>query len=367
MNKWKLLCFAFRLVCSFVAAIMVGYWIYKFQKNEDITTIEYKYIDESNELRIPEMTICLGMPFIKVKFREWGLDIHKYYLFLKGDKSIENDYKGVDFNNATIDVRDYIKQIKVMSRDDFSYKSNNCKTTHTCGSFKWNNNFNGFWNDRAFCRCYGLEIISKFTNDIKRVIVDFKPELVNLLLDLQSFREGGVFAIFNYPQQLLRNPEDVHLIWDTEAKVKSLTMFKITTTEVMIRRNRPGSPCFSLWNHFDKSVYERHIQEASCTTPYQEKKKPACNTSEEMVHSKYEMNELRNKYFPQPCLELSNVVSSMNIITDSNGTSPKLLVGYPDKIKVITQLKSVDAHMLIGNIGGYIGLFLGNVFEILRY
>ena len=55
-----------------------------------------------------------------------------------------------------------------------------------------------------------------------------------------------------------------------------------------------------------------------------------------------------------------NVISSMNMITVSNGTSPKLLISYPDKIKVITQLKSVDAHMLIGNIGGYIGLFLGN-------
>ena len=219
-------------------------------------------------------------------------------------------------------------------------------------------------NDRAFCRCYGLEIISKFTNDIKRIIVDFKPELVNLLLDLQSFSEGGVFAIFNYPQQLLRNPEDVHLIWDTEAKVKGMTMFKITATEVMIRRNRPGSTCFTQWEHFDNSVYERHIQEASCTTPYQEKKKPVCSTSEEMVDAKYEMNELRNKYFPQPCLELSNVVSSMNIITDSNDTSPQLLVSYPDKIKVITQLKSVDAHMLIGNIGGYIGLFLGNFLKL---
>ena len=79
------------------------------------------------------------------------------------------------------------------------------------------------------------------------------------------------------------------------------------------------------------------------------------------------MNELRNKYFPPPCLEMSNVVSSMNILKEFNNTSPALVLNYPDKIKVITQLKSVDAHMLIGNIGGYIGLFLGNIFEGLRY
>ena len=36
-----------------------------------------------------------------------------------------------------------------------------------------------------------------------------------------------------------------------------------------------------------------------------------------------------------------------------------ILIFYPVKGKVITQLKEVDAHSLIGNIGGYIGLFLG--------
>ena len=367
MNKWKLLCFAFRLVCSLVTAIMVGYWIYKFQKNEDITTIEYKYIDEANDLRIPEMTICLGMPFLKEKFRELGVDLDRYYLYLKGKKSIKKEYRSIDLNNVTIDLRDYIEKIQLGQRQAFSLGKNDCENTKMCSSFKWNNNFNGFWNDRAFCRCYGLEITSRFTNNIKRVTIDFKPQLVNLLLDLKSFTEGGVFVKFNYPQQLLRNPEDTHLIWDTETQVKSLTLLKITTMEVIIRRNRPGSTCFALWNHFDSSVYEKHIEEATCTTPYQERNKPPCNTSEEMVHSKYEMNELRNKYFAPPCLEMSNVVSSMNILKESNNTSPALVLNYPDKIKVITQLKSVDAHMLIGNIGGYIGLFLGNIIESLRY
>ena len=38
-------------------------------------------------------------------------------------------------------------------------------------------------------------------------------------------------------------------------------------------------------------------------------------------------------------------------------------ISYPDEIKVITQSKEVDVHSLIGNIGGYIGLFLGKYYE----
>ena len=33
---------------------------------------------------------------------------------------------------------------------------------------------------------------------------------------------------------------------------------------------------------------------------------------------------------------------------------------FPDQMKIITQSKEIDIHTLIGNIGGYIGLFLGN-------
>ena len=36
-----------------------------------------------------------------------------------------------------------------------------------------------------------------------------------------------------------------------------------------------------------------------------------------------------------------------------------ITVEYPEEVKVIAQSKEVDVHSLIGNIGGYLGLFLG--------
>ena len=35
------------------------------------------------------------------------------------------------------------------------------------------------------------------------------------------------------------------------------------------------------------------------------------------------------------------------------------IMAYPEYIRIITQSKDVDIHALIGNIGGYVGLFLG--------
>ena len=293
--KWKILCLAFRFVCTLVTIVMIGYWIYKFQKNEDVSTIEYKYVDESKDLRIPEVTICLGMPFIKEKLRELNVPTEKYYRYLKGDKGIEQNYGNIDFKDVTIDIRDHIQQIQL--EENSIDGLNNCKTTNTCRSFKWNNNFNGFW-DQTFGRCYGLEMVQRSSNNVKRFSISFKPELVNLLLQSKSIHLGGAFLIFNYPQQLLRNAENLHVIWDSETEIKGIAMFRITTMEVIIRRNRQSSPCFTGWKHFDNSVYEKYAGEATCTTPYQEKNKPACNTSKEIADSKYDINEVRNKYFP---------------------------------------------------------------------
>ena len=36
-------------------------------------------------------------------------------------------------------------------------------------------------------------------------------------------------------------------------------------------------------------------------------------------------------------------------------------IEYPQYVRIISQSKDVDIHALIGNIGGYVGLFLGNV------
>lgn len=36
-----------------------------------------------------------------------------------------------------------------------------------------------------------------------------------------------------------------------------------------------------------------------------------------------------------------------------------LTISFPDEVRIITQSKDVDIHLLIGNIGGYLGLFLG--------
>ena len=38
-----------------------------------------------------------------------------------------------------------------------------------------------------------------------------------------------------------------------------------------------------------------------------------------------------------------------------------ILIAYPEEYKEVKMVKAVDIHSAIGNSGGYIGLFLGNM------
>ena len=70
------------------------------------------------------------------------------------------------------------------------------------------------------------------------------------------------------------------------------------------------------------------------------------------------MEAVRDKY--NPCQELSNVeIEYRELPYNYTDDKTLLMIQYPAQTKFITQSQAVDLHSLIGNIGGYIGLFLG--------
>ena len=74
---------------------------------------------------------------------------------------------------------------------------------------------------------------------------------------------------------------------------------------------------------------------------------------------------LARKYDP-PCQEMPNVVYNYGIDKHEKHFEETIVlyVSFPEIWKIITQNQGVDVHALIGNIGGYIGLFLGKIFEL---
>ena len=55
----------YKFLCIFATAFMVGYWLFKFGKNYDATLIEYKSLDDTDDLIYPELTLCFYHPFLQ--------------------------------------------------------------------------------------------------------------------------------------------------------------------------------------------------------------------------------------------------------------------------------------------------------------
>ena len=361
----------FKTICGLVTIFMVGYWLEKFLRNEDLILIQYKRIETSRNIIYPEVTICNSLPFIDDKFKDLNVNINvdDYRSYLRGEKLITDDYGDIDFDNVTIDLRGFIQHVHVSWRKNVSMDRVERISRDHFELFEYSNNFNGFWGGFLFARCFGLKVDTKFSHKIRALRITFEPELVPLIEPAGKL--GYIYAAINYPQQILISPEEYHTIWTAATDWFNMTVIRISNFEVLKRRNKQERPCFKKWRRLDDLVMMKHLLAAGCRAPYHSSSEPLCNKTNNMRQAKVEFYEIKNKYHPVPCQEMSNIAFTVDVMADQrkNGrSSPQIYIMYPDKIKIISQVKSIDAHSLIGNIGGYIGLFLGKfLFEFQRF
>ena len=102
------------------------------------------------------------------------------------------------------------------------------------------------------------------------------------------------------------------------------------------------------------------IKKKGCKAPYHKVQldEPICDDFDKLAG--FDLFEFLNEEFTRPCEEIPHV--SLKVSMYDSSYKPGLysfVVGYPKMVKVITQQQAIDVHALIGNIGGYIGLFVG--------
>ena len=195
--------------------------------------------------------------------------------------------------------------------------------------------------------------------------MSFKPELRDALSTISRSGFSVTYIGFNYPGQMVKNRENYHPVWTNPGQPLHPLNIKIDTVEILRRRNKNIDPCFADWMKFDESVLRKHHDTVGCRPPYHQSDKPVCTKKAQLMESIYELNVIGNRYFPAPCEEMSNIVFAADEVPYNYTTQQlRLQFLYPEKIKIIQQIKSVDLHSLIGNIGGYIGLFLGKHIDL---
>ena len=119
--------------------------------------------------------------------------------------------------------------------------------------------------------------------------------------------------------------------------------------------------------NYDDFVVRSKLDLVGCKTPYHKKFEnfSICQTQKKMKEAAFDGFTATYGY-PPPCRTFSGIFSSSKETNDEIGVEKNpllisLIIWYNDKVKIITQLRQIDAQALVGYIGGYIGLILGTI------
>ena len=329
-----LLC-SFKFLCVLTACWMAGYWIVKYLKNEDTTLVEYEAFDDLDNVNLPALSTCF---MSKVGI----MDLHK-------------GYKNITDSQETLNFVDYLDNITLHLRKSFSgSKVNSCSNPNNCSLVSFKNNFIGPINN-SFSMCFEMEIETKYSKHVYGISLFFKDNFQNLLQQI-----GIAFIRFHYPGQLFLDFRTDHILWKNSNGTGDFVAFKIDSIELIRRRSKPNKTCLVGSRYYDELLLKHLINKTGCKPSYYkfQQDDPKCDKNEELAV--FDAMNFAYEKFALPCEEMSQVsFKLLGYTSDDRFGLYSFQIAYPEKMKIITQQQVIDIHALIGNIGGYIGLFLG--------
>ena len=354
----------FKAVCLVVTAAMIVYWIAKYLRDEDISVVEYKLVKNRETIVQPEFTICFENPFIEEKFSNINPNVtsQKYLQYLKGEIPGDATYKNIDYENVTIQPFKHMDYFEIVGNFSNGQKYKNCTNIYKCPFYVIENNLNAFIASTLHYKCFGIKPEESNESKLIGITMVFSRELRDLLSKV-----GNVYVGFNFPQQVLQDYMGAQ-IWDKPNKTGDFEWFKLTSVELLKRRNKSSQPCLSEWKELDDWILKQHIKDIGCRAPYMSlyDNYPICDTQEKMKQSIFNWPDAAYKY-PSPCVGASNIgyrfsTIANNIYLEYRNLDPSSLTiafSYTNNIKIISQSRLIDGQALVGYIGGYVGLLLG--------
>ena len=350
----------FKVVCVFIVTWMIGFWFYKFIiEDRDIGIVDYISIEDDDDFDLPMPYMCFETPVLinKMNSIDPSTNNSEYLRYLKGE-IFDKRFKDFDYDDVTLKLENYFLRadIVLFNGEVLPNKSKEFTNKHI---------FSGF-QEGLFLKCFEIKWnheADKQSKRVKKIFLTYdKTKLINDL----SININSTFLIYigiHYPGQFLQE------IGEKTAAPMSKTYAQLLLItkgiEFLKRRNSHKRKCMQDWRNYDNAILIKEKESKQCRTPYHGTNRniKKCNNIDELRTAKTDFLEVREKYFPKPCNRISKADINYHAYSDLSGLGRefKIVFSYPEEIRVITQSKEIDAHALIGNIGSYIGLFLGTI------
>ena len=346
--------FTFKISCFITVLCMISLWVSRFMKDEDLCIVEYKSFGNAEDIELPEASLCVQDPFVEHKLNVLGITTATYRELLAG--------KGFNESLTNINYTDVIFDIGRFYRGTDLWYRNGTYGNVVGGAVTVTTRFSGFWYGQ-FMMCYGFDVNHSEMEEVKYAVHYLIRAPV--LQDFISLR--GVIVMIHGPKQIMLSPNARDVSFDINGTYGGNIAIDIKKVEVFKRRNKPKDPCVMQWRNWNELAISKHIVDIGCVPPYLEKHQnmTICSTPSELMRWYNSIDITKNQQDYLPCQQMPGI--SYDILPRDKVYKEELIqiaVGYPEQVKIISQSRAVNIESLIGNIGGYIGLFLGMLYEI---
>lgn len=345
--------YIFSFACFLSAFVMTIYGCYKYWKDENLCVVDYKHFENSREEVYPILSLCFSNIIIEHKLKEYNhtFNVDKYIEYLKGDAYYDG-METVDFENVTLQLHDFVLGHNIWYKDGREKGDPNPniipKITYT-----------GFFNHFLLNKCFGVKM---HEDGIAQRYFG-----LNTSIFPNGVRPDFFFSVHLHMKGKFILSEDTRK--DTWPKGTNITTMRLNLNqmEVIKRRDKRHEPCVSDQLDYDEQILTQHLRKIGCRAPYQEVQKyfPICKTNIKMKEADY-----FNTASIKACSSLEGVIyryEEANFIYGIIQSPLWIGLRLPNTFKEILMVKAVDIQTVIGNAGGYVGLFLSNTATFLVF
>ena len=215
-------------------------------------------------------------------------------------------------------------------------------------------------------KCLSIDI----PNDLQDKISVFELLFNNSIFPGGTRPRNDKFGVkIHYPNQLLTS-KVAKYSWKKYTPEEHYSMkFSLQNIVVLNRRDKRNTPCNTDWKNDDQVIMRNIMKKVGCRPPHWDKMidLPKCSAKEQ-IKQFYELN-LTGQY--PPCKHIQKVLytyEELNYIEynllepseNSNDIYFNVVILFEDSsFMEIKHVRAFDIQSLIGNSGGYLGLFTG--------
>ena len=339
------------------------YCILEFLEDKDLTEINTKRFNEEIEAKHPQISLC-HRSFLNDKLKELNEDIdaNSYSKFLYGyiwDDRMVN----LSIDETFVKLEDYIIDSCVQSR-----LGGACETK---GKF-----FN--WILLSGYKCLSFQY-----PELEKI------EMASLWIKSSIFESriiSDIQVLISFPYQIMNAAAEFPLVIRNSSSSKGYGYsIMINGVEFTKRRNKSKNPCLEVDKfEFDVISESEILSFIGCRPFYLNriKKHPPCDSQEKMSAvfkrtMKLLSDDNKLTSMDPPCTEIDKISYQDSLTEVDNDTeigwfkdTKKSLQNHSSWVRIsviyqkqtyreIKQVRAYTVQSLVGNVGGYVGLFVG--------